>query len=720
MSWVVQVAGYDPSLPGLSSRVFAMGPGIAFPDSTYAPSGFFSWKSANQKVDVGPAGAKTVRNAALPVVSAAGTITLTSDTGQLILQNLPNDVTLAGPLDGLDAWAFYLRRANLFWIGDGTWANRQLVDTALLQQPFATLVANGTINSTMVFQLRDPRVALAAPLQPSKYGGTNAGGQGVDGEADIRGLVKPILYGVVSNIPPVRVNASQLIYQVADRPAAILCVRDGGLALPAGVARETLATLQSNSPAPGSYDTYSGPEGTFFKLGTTPVFQIACDAQEGQGRTNLLLQSSTLDNASWVKTGCTVSANVALAPDGTFGMDQLSRTTTGASYVGQAVTLPAVAATYTYSAVAEIFSGNFFAMAANGTTGRADVCFNLATGAISLAASVSGDFIAASAQVTALGGTLFLCSLTFTTAGETSCSLYTSSSSVSQAVDGTGSANSTSAFVWGQQIEAGFLQRDRIQTTTAPVTATRTNLLTFSESLDNAAWTGAGATVTADGALAPNGLQTADILVRTTTGASYRQQAATKPATTLPYCYSVYGEAIAVGNFLALRLEDGAGNHADACFNLATGAISLAAGVTGTFTSPTAGIIHQGNGFYRCWIAATTNTATTVKGTLSGSSISQQADGTGSANSTQIAAWGHQLEQASAPTQYVASGAAAGVGADMSQRTHAQTWARMRTELRGGTLVFEASTPPRSRPPMRRTTTRSASGSRRTRRSWTQ
>lgn len=270
MAWVVEITGYNPATSSASAQVFAMGAGIAFTDTTYAPSGFISWKSANQRVNV----------------AREGGVDLQGDSGQLVLQNLPNDIGSAGPLDALADWAWQNRRANLYWVPGTLWSAKVLVDTAIMQQPFATLVSSGDVQSTLNFQLRDARAGLDVPLQPTKYAGTNSGGSGVEGESDIKGKPKPVLYGVVSNIPGVRVNASQLIYQVADKSATILCVRDGGLGLSAGTARGSLASLQSNTPTPGTYDTYAGSEGTFVKLGTTPVFQITIDAQEGTPAAN--------------------------------------------------------------------------------------------------------------------------------------------------------------------------------------------------------------------------------------------------------------------------------------------------------------------------------------------------------------------------------------------------------------------------------------------------
>lgn len=268
--WVVSIQGFDPSGPGLTTLQFAMGAGIAFTDAPYCPSGLTFWLGVNQRLDV----------------AKEGGVTLAADAGKVVIQNLPTDISLAGPWDALVDWSWQNRLASLYWVPAKVWADRQLVSLGVLEQPVATLPSPSSPDSTLTFPLRDPRAGLAVPLQPTKYAGNNSGGTGFEGESDLAGKPKPILYGVVSNIPGVRVNASLLIYQVADVSASVLCVRDGGLGLTPGTVRGSQASMQANSPAPGTYDVYAGSEGTFIRLGTTPVFQIGIDAQEGTPAAN--------------------------------------------------------------------------------------------------------------------------------------------------------------------------------------------------------------------------------------------------------------------------------------------------------------------------------------------------------------------------------------------------------------------------------------------------
>lgn len=164
--------------------------------------------------------------------------------------------------------------------------------TGTMEQPIATLSAGGKLSSVLRFQLRDPRAALDTPLQPNKFAGTNVLPAGVEGGASLKGKPKPVLYGLVSNFSPPLVNESLLIYQISDKGTAatalpaILCVRDGGVSLGVGTIRASLATLMSNIPLGGRYDIYRGAEGTFIRLGSSPTYGIAVDADEASTEAN--------------------------------------------------------------------------------------------------------------------------------------------------------------------------------------------------------------------------------------------------------------------------------------------------------------------------------------------------------------------------------------------------------------------------------------------------
>ena len=183
----------------------------------------------------------------------------------------------------------------------------------------------------------------------------------------------------------------------------------------------------------------------------------------------------------------------------------------------------------------------------------------------------------------------------------------------------------------------------------------RTNLLTYSDQLDNAAWTKTNATVTADATAGPDGLVTADKLVDSaatglhalsviatiTAGASYTLSMFLKPA-----------------EYSRGRLYFGSGaNGFQVDFDLSGGG-SVSGGTalgTGTYTSAT--ITAVANGFYRVAVSGIVD-ASSTSGTLycymhNGASVSY----TGVVGNGMYFG-GRQLEAGAFATSYIPTGAA--------------------------------------------------------------
>lgn len=116
--------------------------------------------------------------------------------------------------------------------------------------------------------------SLDFPLALSRYLGSG----GVEGLAtDIRGNVKPRVYGSVTNATPVLCFATSGVYQVSDlSTCTISAVFDKGVPLTAGVSRADLATLLATAPAAGTFDYFQG----YFRIGTMAVQQITCNAAD--------------------------------------------------------------------------------------------------------------------------------------------------------------------------------------------------------------------------------------------------------------------------------------------------------------------------------------------------------------------------------------------------------------------------------------------------------
>lgn len=125
-----------------------------------------------------------------------------------------------------------------------------------------------------------------------------------------------------------------------------------------------------------------------------------------------------------------------------------------------------------------------------------------------------------------------------------------------------------------------------------------TNLLTYSEQLDNAAWTKTNLTVTANVGTAPDGQATLDKLLETVTNGEH---SATQAATVTAAATEV--SVFAVGGltrlWIRLAFIDSAATTFSAFFNIASGYIGTkSAGVT-------AKIVALGNGQFRCVIQFT-------------------------------------------------------------------------------------------------------------------
>jgi hypothetical protein len=175
------------------------------------------------------------------------------------------------------------------------------------------------------------------------------------------------------------------------------------------------------------------------------------------------------------------------------------------------------------------------------------------------------------------------------------------------------------------------------------------NLFTYSQEFDNAAWTKALVTITANATTAPDGTSTADLAVANTTNGDHSViQSFTFPANTT-LTISCYMKAAGYDYGVIRHYSDGNGD-VWASFNLSTGAVdSNSSGVTASITS-------VGSSWYRCVMTKTYSSATS--GNSYGIRVAN-AGGIGTpfaGNGTSgIYIWGAQLEQRSSATAYTAT-----------------------------------------------------------------
>lgn len=137
-------------------------------------------------------------------------------------------------------------------------------------------------------------------------------------------------------------------------------------------------------------------------------------------RTNLFLRARELDNAAWAKSGATVTANTAVAADGTTALDTITATAAG-GYVAQACAITSGNAVTISVYARASTSSQLLLSLTDGVNGM--LCwFNLLAGTIGTHTSGTGTILFAFKDIEACGSGLYRCSVTVTTSGITAIS----------------------------------------------------------------------------------------------------------------------------------------------------------------------------------------------------------------------------------------------------------------------------------------------------------
>ena len=231
--------------------------------------------------------------------------------------------------------------------------------------------------------------------------------------------------------------------------------------------------------------------------------------------------------------------------------------------------------------------------------------------------------------------------------------------------DGTTTLSTGSIYIQDAQLNSGATAKPYFATTTRLNLARvdykdningslllepqRTNLVTYSEQMDNAAWNKTNATVTANATTSPDGTTNADKLVETVASGEHAIARVGGMASAGTYSLSVYAKAsertrIAIGN-------SSAGHYA--IFDLSLGTIVQAS--QGTVTNGAISLIGA-NGFYRvsCTITVASAASAVLNLVSTGTTISYTGNGTSG-----IFVWGASLEAGSYSTSYIKSEGAA-------------------------------------------------------------
>jgi hypothetical protein len=258
-------------------------------------------------------------------------------------------------------------------------------------------------------------------------------------------------------------------------------------------------------------------------------------------RTNIALYSEQFNDASWLKINVTATANSTTAPDGTLTADTILSASASASAVYQAISSEAG---MTFSVYAKANTSNFIAVTIFDVSPAVDymAIFDLSNGTF----VGNGGFSSVDSYfIENAGNGWYRLSIT-KNVGAVGNHNYVLG--VAKTGNSAIPVAGTSVFVWGAQVEASdFGATPYIPTTTAAVSVgpvanipridytgggcgklllepQRTNNVTYSEQLNNAAWTlansgsASAAVVTANYGISPDGTQNADRVQFSRTG----------------------------------------------------------------------------------------------------------------------------------------------------------------------------------------------------------
>ncbi len=182
----------------------------------------------------------------------------------------------------------------------------------------------------------------------------------------------------------------------------------------------------------------------------------------------------------------------------------------------------------------------------------------------------------------------------------------------------------------------------------------RTNLFTYSEQFDNAAWVKAGASISANAVVAPSGATTADKLVESAANATHYVYEVITQAANTTNSITVYAKA-AERSYIGLQMTPDGANYVYCTFNVSTGTASTPVNL-GNGSGAVASITPAGNGWYRCSLSgiASSTAANPVCAIYVGSTNANFASSPYLGDGTSgVYIWGAQLEAGSFPTSYI-------------------------------------------------------------------
>jgi hypothetical protein len=189
-------------------------------------------------------------------------------------------------------------------------------------------------------------------------------------------------------------------------------------------------------------------------------------------RANLLTYSEQFDNAVWLKTNASVTANTVVAPDGTLTADVLTEDTATFEHRLRVASISKSAnQVLTYSIYAKA-NGRHLNLAMEFGGAGLYTAFNLTTGQFTDYAAATG-WTRGTTTLTPVGNGWYRCSISGTTDAGTSLNVrvHLSDAYPSPALNPVYTGNGTSGiYLWGAQLEAGAFATSHVPTVASQVT----------------------------------------------------------------------------------------------------------------------------------------------------------------------------------------------------------------------------------------------------------
>jgi len=324
------------------------------------------------------------------------------------------------------------------------------------------------------------------------------------------------------------------------------------------------------------------PRVTFSRSTTAPYYDGKTSVLAEQ---NLLLQSNTFSNAAWVATSATIASGVTDPAGGTTAFSMTA--TAGNATLYQTLTLTATA--YTESIYIQRVTG----------TGTINLTLD---GSTLSPVTITGSWAKYTYTATPSAGSRTI-GIQIVTSGD-AINIYGSQLENRSSATATNITTTTALTNYIPQLLTAPINAPRFDfnPTTGEslgllIEQSSTNLLTYSQDFTNGVWTKTNATITATADIAPDGTQTAQLLVENTATSSHGFYFTTLGQTTgQTYTQSVYAKA---KERTWIVMQPSAFNPTSlAYFNLGTGVVGSTSNCSSTITA-------VGNGWYRCTVTYT-------------------------------------------------------------------------------------------------------------------